>query len=140
MKDRFFIDTNIFVYTFDEKDITKNKDARKLIELALKNYKGVISYQVIQEFVNVVSRIVKPPMSTKDISDYLNSTMYPICRVYFSKGLVTTALKMLNSYNYSWYDSLILAAAIESGSKTLYSEDLQHGQIVEGVEIINPFS
>ncbi len=139
MKDKFFIDTNIFVYSFDENDITKKNDAIKLIELALRNYNGVISYQVIQEIVNVVLKIVNPPMSIIDLSDYLNSTMYPICRVYFNKGLVTTALKILNSYNYSWNDSMIIAAAVESECKILYSEDLQHGQIIDGVEINNPF-
>jgi len=94
---------------------------------------------VIQEFVNVARRILKPTMSVSDITDYMNSTLFPICKLYFTRELIEKGLKIIDISNYSWYDSMIIAAAIESDSKILYSEDLQHGQIIEGVEIVNPF-
>ena len=139
MKDRYFLDTNIFVYTFDRKDSKKNNKAKDLIQLALRYQTGLVSYQVIQEFVNVANRILKPTMSGSDITDYLDSTLFPICKVYFSRELIEKGLRIIDISNYGWYDSLIIAAAIESGSKILYSEDMQHGQVIEGVEIINPF-
>ena len=139
MKDRFFLDTNIFVYTFDRMDSTKNNKANNLIQLALRSQTGIISYQVIQEFVNVARRILKPTMSASDITDYLNSAMFPLCKVYFTRELIEKGLKIIDISNYSWYDSMIIAAAIESGSRILYSEDMQHGQKIGDVVVVNPF-
>ena len=65
--------------------------------------------------------------------------MFPICNVYFTKGLVDKAIKILDSLEYGWYDSLIISTALESGVSILYTEDLQNGQVIEGVEIVNPF-
>ncbi|MCH8231261.1 MAG: PIN domain-containing protein [Bacteroidetes bacterium] len=139
MKDKFFLDTNLFIYTFNDKASDKQIKATELIELALLKDSGSISYQVIQEFVNVVSKTFQPRMAPDDISSYLKSTMFPICNVYFTKGLVDKAIKILDSLKYGWYDSLIISAALESGVSILYTEDLQNGQVIEGVEIVNPF-
>ena len=70
---------------------------------------------------------------------YLQSVLAPLLRVQPSLRLYRLSLDIQSRYQFSFYDSLIVAAAVEAGCKTLYTEDLTHGQQVEGVIITNPF-
>ena len=82
MKDKFFLDTNVFVYAFDDTDSFKMKAANKLISYALSSQKGCISYQVIQEFLNLARRKFNQPLTIPDCQQYLNSVLDPLCEVY----------------------------------------------------------
>lgn len=139
MSDRFFLDTNIFVYSFDKNARKKADRAAKLIRRAIEVGHGIVSYQVVQEFFNVALRRFAEPMSGADAEQYLSTTFRPLLAVHSSHGLYSRALQLAREHSLSWYDSLIVASAIEGRCGVLYSEDLQHGQRFGGLRIENPF-
>ncbi|MDZ7718163.1 MAG: PIN domain-containing protein [Balneolaceae bacterium] len=139
MSDRYFLDTNIIVYSFDVSDPQKQKTAKKLITDGLIQNQGVISYQVVQEFINVSTRKFETPLSIKDCRQYVDSVLDQMWEVYSSKDLVYSAFDIHERWQYSFYDSLIIAAAIEASCNILYSEDLQHKQKIYSLQILNPF-
>lgn len=138
MKDKFFLDTNIFVYTFDE-DKRKNRVARDLVGVALGDHYGVISSQVVQEFLNVALRKFEKPLTFDDAKLYLDKVLAPLCEIYPTLDLYSEALSLHKKTGYSFYDSLIVTAALQADCTVLYSEDLQHGRSLQGLRIENPF-
>jgi predicted nucleic acid-binding protein len=140
MSGRFFLDTNIFVYTFDESAPSKASKATTLVKQAIDTRIGVISYQVVQEFFNVAMRRFETPMTAAEADQYLAATFRPLLAVHSSPSLFSEALRLGSKFHLSWYDSLIVTAAIEAQCDTLYSEDLQHGQHLESVTVANPFA
>lgn len=136
---RFFLDTNIFVYTFDHNAAEKAVLAHKLVKRALESRRGVISFQVIQEFFNFALKRAKIPMTWNDAEDYLKDILSPLLDVNSSVVLYRSALTLQSRFQLSWYDSLIVAAAQQSRCSTLYSEALQHGQKIGDLVIENPF-
>ena len=139
MSDRFFLDTNIFAYVFDPTAPVKAKVSDSLIRKGVQTRKGVISYQVVQEFFSLAFKKFPRTMPAAEAQAYFISPLRPLLRVSFSQSLVFQAISIRENHSIPWYDSLILAAAIESECKILYSEDFQHGRKVEGVKIVNPF-
>ncbi|MBI9083064.1 MAG: PIN domain-containing protein [Desulfobacterales bacterium] len=139
MNDKYFLDTNIIVYSFDKTAHRKQGIARELIRTALMLHQGCISYQVIQEFFNVATRKFVSPLSTRDCQVYLHDILAPLCEVFPSFEFYSQALQVAARWKYAFYDSLIIAAALEAGCKTLYSEDLQDRQEINGLVIANPF-
>jgi predicted nucleic acid-binding protein len=139
MNDRFFLDTNIFVYAFDRSSADKAKEALRLIRRAVSSRKGIVSYQVVQEFFNVALRHFARPMNVADAEQYLSTVFRPLLAVQSSQALYAEALRLHHQHGFSWYDCLVLAAAIEGQCSVLYSEDLQHGQKVGPLRIENPF-
>jgi len=139
MSDRYFLDTNIFVYAFDSVNPAKQRRANELIKTALKNNAGCISFQVIQEFINVATRKFAVPLSIPDCEKYLSSVLSPLCEVFVSIELFSRSLDVMQRWQFSFYDSLIVAAALQADCSILYSEDLQHKQKIEDLTIHNPF-
>ena len=135
----FFLDTNILVYTFDETAPDKQMKARALVERALEHKTGVISYQVVQEFINVATRKFTPPLSTAQTLRYLHEVLEPLCGVFSSNDLYRKAIGIQDRWRYGFYDSLIIASALSAGCNTLYSEDLQASQSIESLTIVDPF-
>ena len=132
-----FLDTNIFVYLFDETDDDKRERAERLVQQALENETGCISYQVVQETINVITR--KLNATPEKARQILDRVLIPLWRVNPTRTLYQRGLDLQTRYRLSFYDSLIVASALAAGCKTLYSEDMQHGQHIEGVSITNPF-
>lgn len=139
MNDKYFIDTNIFVYTFDASNIEKQNKSKELVANAFENSNGIISYQVIQEFLNVSTKKFQSPLSVADAQRYLTTILEPLCEVFSSIELYHQALEISERWHYSFYDALIISAAIKADCKTIYSEDLQHNQKIQDLQIINPF-
>lgn len=139
MSGRCFLDTNIFVYSMDGSDPAKAAVARELIRTHLSRRTGVISFQVVQEFFNVASKRFQSPLSGDDETAYLFTVLAPLLAVHSSTGLYSAGLRLSRRYRISWFDSLIVAAAIEARCAVLYSEDLQNGAVFEGVRVENPF-
>jgi predicted nucleic acid-binding protein len=139
MSDSFFLDTNILVYSFDSTQPTKSLRAKELIRDALGSGKGVLSYQVVAEFLNVALRRFSQPMTPIEAEQYLSITLVPLLAVQSSRALFVQALRLSRDHSVSWYDSLILAAALEARCSVLYSEDFQHGQRFSGLRVVNPF-
>lgn len=139
MKGKYFLDTNIFVYSFNVNEKDKQRKSISLIANALDNQIGCVSYQVVQEFLNVAARKFIKPLSIQDCQRYLISVLEPLCEIYASAGLYNQALEISERWQYSFYDSLIIAAAINCRCSILYTEDLQNGQKIQNVTVINPF-
>lgn len=135
-----FIDTNVFVYLFDETDVHKRNTAERLVRMALETRNACISYQVVQETLNVVMRKLPSPMSTENAQRFLEQILAPLWQIMPSLALYRRGLDLQTRYGFSFYDSLIVAAALESGCTRLYTEDLQHGQRIDGLTIENPFN
>jgi predicted nucleic acid-binding protein len=139
MSAKYFIDTNIFVYSFDNRQAEKKQRAQVLIQQALETGSGIISTQVIQEFLNVATQKFAAPLTIEDGRTYLRLVLNPLCQIYPNLLLYENCLDIQAETKYSFYDSLILSAAIQGGCDILYSEDLQAGQQVREVKITNPF-
>jgi predicted nucleic acid-binding protein len=139
MKDKYFIDTNILIYSFDDDNQPKRDIALTLISEALSQSTGIISYQVIQEFMNVALGKFKVPLSPSDCQRYLTVVLEPLCAVYSSIDLYHKALEISERWKFAFYDSLIIASALKSECSIIYTEDLQHDQKIFGLRIINPF-
>jgi predicted nucleic acid-binding protein len=139
MNDKYFLDTNILIYSFDSNHPTKRKIARDLVSGALEKGKGIISYQVIQEFLNVATRKFAVPLSLKDTRLYLNIVLEPLCEVFSSMELFHQALEISDQWKFPFYDALIVAAALQADCRVLYSEDMQDNQTIKGLSIRNPF-
>jgi predicted nucleic acid-binding protein len=139
MSGRFFLDTNIFVYSFDAGSPKKAAQSAKLIRSAIETRGGIVSYQVVQEFFNVALRRFAKPMSSADAEQYLSTTFRPLLSVHSSPALYGEALRIGARFRLAWYDSLIVASAIEGQCDILYSEDFQDGQQFGAVVISNPF-
>ncbi len=139
MKDRFFLDTNILVYNFDGRAPAKQKRARQLVAEALAGRDGIISYQVVQEFLSVALRKFDQPMTPSEAQLYLAKVLLPLCEVFPDSSLYSQGLSIVDETGFSFYDALIVASAATGRCPVLWSEDLQHGRIVRGVEIRNPF-
>ena len=134
-----FFDTNILVYTFDLEAPEKARRAEDLIYRALASGTGMISYQVAQEFVAVARRRFQTTLSFEEIERYWERTLRPLLMVHSSPALFGWALNLWRTHQLSWYDSLIVAAAMQGGCKILYSEDLQDGRRFGDLLIENPF-
>jgi predicted nucleic acid-binding protein len=132
-----FLDSNVLIYLFDETDVRKSQRAEDVVRQSLETGRGCISHQVVQETINVVTR--KLDATREDAREFLDRVLIPLWNVNPTPALYRRALDVQQRYGFSFYDSLILAAGLEAGCKTLYSEDLQHGQQVEGLTIVDPF-
>lgn len=139
MSDRYFLDTNIIVYSFDRRSPRKCRTARELIRDALEHGTGTISYQVVHEFANIASRKFASPLSMDEIKGYFLKVLKPICTIYWTVDLFLQGLTISGETGLGIYDSMIISGAQKAGCRFLYSEDLQHKREVGGVLIIDPF-
>jgi predicted nucleic acid-binding protein len=139
MSDRFFIDTNVFVYSLDPVDPRKARIAEGLVTRGVDSRLGVISYQVVQEFMNVSLRKFKATMSVTELELFFFKILLPMMTIPSSSGLFLEALRLQKANQIGWYDSLIVAAAIQGDCEILYSEDLQHGRRFGDLVVQTPF-
>ena len=139
MSGKYFLDTNIFVYSFDADAPAKAERATELITDAVTTRKGMVSYQVVQEFFNVALRRFRNPLNADEAQQYLSAVLRPLLVVHSSEALVREALQISARYQIPWYDALIIGGAIQAQCEILYSEDFQHGQRFDTVKIQNPF-
>ena len=134
-----FFDTNVLLYTVDGADQRKRGTANTLIVDAIAADNCCISYQVVQETLNVLTRKLTPTMTSEDKQGFVDRMLLPLWRVMPSIGLFREGMSIQDRYRFSFYDSMIVAAALSAGCRRLYSEDLQHGQKIGKLEIVNPF-
>jgi len=139
MSGKLFLDTNIFVYAFDVAAPSKARKATRLVRDAVDTGKGIVSYQVVQEFFSVAFRRFVHPMSVAEAEQYLITVFRPLLAIQSSPALYVESLRIAGKYRLAWYDSIVVASALEGHCDTLYSEDFQHGREIEGLRIENPF-
>ncbi len=134
-----FIDSNVFIYLFDEKDPRKRQRAERVVQQALESGTAVVSFQVVQETLNILVWKLRRAATRDDAQRFLDKVMVPLWRVMPSTALYQRALDVKARYAFSFYDSLIVAAALEANCTRLLSEDLQDQQRIDGLIIENPF-
>ena len=132
MPAKAFFDSNIVIYSFASDEQEKRNTARHLMGVST----VVLSCQVLQECVNVLRKRMahSPERATERVRPLLGFEVVPI-----TLALIEEAWTLASRYGLSTYDAAIVAAARHSRCKILYSEDMQHGQMIEGVRIVNPF-
>ncbi|MFP4209347.1 MAG: PIN domain-containing protein [Wenzhouxiangella sp.] len=136
MKERSFLDTNILVYTDDADAPEKSQLAIELVEQALRTKKGVISSQVLQEYIATSTRKLGVAIELAKQRARLFARMSVI---QIATDDVMVAMDLVQLHRLSFWDALIIQAARKAECSVLLTEDLQHGQFIDGVSIINPF-
>ncbi|MEK6775640.1 MAG: PIN domain-containing protein [bacterium] len=134
MPDKAFIDTNVLVYFISNDDERK----RKAREVMLSNAETVVSSQVINEFISTCLK--KNLLSLDDVAGVSKGFMRALHLSPVRESTINRALKLVKKYKYSYWDSLIIASAMENDCSILYTEDMQHGQVINNrLRIVNPF-
>jgi len=134
MNDSIFLDTNVLVYAHTDLDTVKQAAAQKLMEKG----PSFVSTQVLQELANTLNRKFKH--SWNDISKVLSDVTVNNNLHVNDEMTIKRACQIADRYRFSFYDSLIISAALESNCNVLYSEDLHDGQVMEGsLTVKNPF-
>lgn len=132
MKDKVFIDSNIFLYAFCDKDKEKQIKASKIILDG-----GAISVQVINEVS--ANMLKKLNFSNDGIKEFIISCLNRYKIINVEPSTLLKAVEIRKQYNISYYDSSIIAAAIEANARILYSEDMQDSLAISELTIVNPF-
>jgi len=138
MTERFFVDTNILVYARDTTEPDKHQAARDWLAHLWTNRTGRISTQVLKEYYQVVTRRLNPGLpvaeARDDIRDLQSWNPLDVTSTTFE-----LAWTIEDRYQFSWWDSLIIASAQQSNCQYLLSEDLQAGQTIDNLTVLNPF-
>ena len=132
-----FFDTNILIYSVDRDEAIKSGPAAELVEAHLVRGNGAISVQVLREFYSA-SRKLGSPLSdeqAREMVDYF-STFRTLSE---DASMVLGAVRRAGEMSIFFWDALIVEAALKAGADRLFTEDLQHGQIIEGMRVENPF-
>ncbi len=134
MNDNVFLDSNILVYSYSNSEIQKQEIARQLIA----DSNSLISTQVLQELCNIVTRKFK--FSYEQAATAIKECCQNNSLHINTEDTILQACQIAEQYGFSFYDSVIVAAALETNCAILYSEDLHDGQIIEGkLTVKNPF-
>ena len=134
-----FLDSNVFVYQLDHTDPRKTEIADALIRAGLRDGRTCISFQVIQECLNVALTRGRAPLTEAQALLYMQAILLRFPIVEASIPMYERSLDIRARYRFSLYDSLIVAAALQVGCTRLYTEDLQHGQRIHQLTIQDPF-
>jgi predicted nucleic acid-binding protein len=135
-KERCFIDTNLLIYADSGDEPVKQRIALSLLKQLRLNQKGVLSTQVLGEYCNVALNKLKLPHA--DIREQMQFwEQYEVVQV--TPAIIHMGLDLHQTRSLGFFDALIVAAAKASGCTVLYSEDMNAGEMVNGVRIVNPF-
>lgn len=136
---RTFLDTNILIYAYDTSAGDKHQKARDLLTGLWESGLGMVSTQVLQEFHVTVTRKIPKPLNLATareiIADFLTWDV-----VVNDGESILKAIDVQEKHGFSFWDSMVIAAAIAGGAAVLLTEDLSAGQKIGGVEIRNPFA
>ncbi|CAA9411500.1 hypothetical protein AVDCRST_MAG82-818 [uncultured Rubrobacteraceae bacterium] len=132
-----FFDTNILVYFVDEDEPEKQEVARGLVQEYLIEGKGMISVQVLREFY-WTARKLRHPLSEERAYEAVRdfARFSPLAE---DARMVLRAVDRTREMSISFWDALIVEAALKAGADRLLTEDMQHGQVIEGMRVENPF-
>lgn len=133
---RFFVDTNVLVYAEDRDAAGKRDRARAIVRTAFRQRCGVVSHQVLRELFVVATR----KLELSAVAARRRVELYArLDLVSLSLTDLLAAIDLTRLHSFSLWDALIFRAALIGGCEVLYSEDLQDGFRLEGLEVVNPF-
>lgn len=133
-----FFDTNILVYTVDASDSARREQAIDCFARAVRDDTIAVSTQVLQEFYNITTRKLRPPLSPREAALQVEQ----LCGFEVmgaSAQSVCAAMELAQEHHLCWWDALILEAALRANADVLYSEDGQHGRRFGPLTVTNPF-
>jgi len=134
MKDKIFIDTNVLIYAYSDTEPEKKEIALTVLE----NDYIIISTQVINELIWILNK--KFDVAIEQLKILISRFWWKFKVTLVNQVTINKALDIAMRYKYSYWDSLIIASALENECSILYSEDMQHGQVIEDrLKIVNPF-
>jgi len=135
---RVFFDTNILVYLFDADDEARKELAAARFEAEASAGRILLSTQVLQEFYVSVTRKLSVPLAPETAESVVRDlSLFPI--VAIDTDRILAAVRKSRTLGLSFWDALIVEAALAGGADCLLSEDMRHGQVIEGLRIENPF-
>jgi predicted nucleic acid-binding protein len=134
-----FVDTNVLVYVYESGTDPRRLTARTLLGELMSRKTLRLSVQVLQELYVTLVRKSRTPGSAELIAEWIaDLARWPVQGIDYP--LVAEAMRLSRTATISYWDALVVSAAARSGAKRLYSEDLNHGQVLLGVEVVNPFA
>jgi predicted nucleic acid-binding protein len=134
---RIFLDTNILIYADDQRFPAKQQKALNLIKEHRERHTGVVSLQVLQEYFVAVTGKLRLD------AEIARHKVEIFSRFYVAEPTVQdvlAAIDMHRLHGFSYWDGLILRMAKQAGCPIVLSEDMQHGRLIDGLEIVNPFA
>jgi predicted nucleic acid-binding protein len=139
MSETVFVDTNVLVYVRDSSEAEKQRQAAEWMAALWDTRRGRLSIQVLQEYYVTMTQKLDPSRSLEDVREDVLSlwTWHPVVA---DQGLLEDGWVIQDRYRFSWWDSLVIAAAARSSSRWLLSEDFQDGQELSGITVISPFT
>jgi predicted nucleic acid-binding protein len=135
---RSFFDTNVLLYLFDNREPDKKAAAQELIQKEVEADRASLSTQVLQEFYVNATRKLAFPLSPEEAGARVRDfSSLPLVQV--DVPLILAAIARSRRMSFSLWDAMIVEAALKAGADRLLTEDLQHGQVIEGMRVENPF-
>jgi predicted nucleic acid-binding protein len=138
MIDKVFVDSNILIYAHDFDSGARQQRAADCLKELWDTHAGRLSTQVLQEFYVNVTQKIKVPLNKSSAREVIRNYT-PWVQSLITPGTVVRASEIGEIWRLSFWDSMILAAAEQNQASQLFSEDLNHGQVIAGVKIVNPF-
>lgn len=138
MSDRTFVDTNILVYAHDLDAGQKHRTAKAHVKALWESQTGIISTQVLQELYVTLTRKIPTPLNKAQVRRILNNYMAWDVAVNDAPTILQ-ASEIEEAYHISFWDAMIVSAAFIKNAAIILTEDLQEGQCIEGMTIVNPF-
>jgi predicted nucleic acid-binding protein len=133
-----FVDSNVLVYLFDQDSPNKKAAAQRILQTEASVGNILLSTQVLQEFYVTVTRKLAQPLKPETALEVV-TRFGALPLVIVDMSLILSAIRRSQKDSISFWDSLIIDAALKGGAQRLWSEDLQHGRMVNGMRIENPF-
>jgi predicted nucleic acid-binding protein len=137
-EDKIFLDTNVIVYAYDKSAGEKHRIAADIMIKLWESGSGIVSTQVLQEFFVIVTRKIPKPLKANVAREIINDLLKWEVVINDSESILS-AIDIHLKYKYSFWDSMIIDAALKGGATKLYSEDLSDRQQINGLIIRNPF-
>jgi predicted nucleic acid-binding protein len=138
MSVKVFIDTNVLVYAYDVDAGSKQQTAQDMLLSLWQGRSGAVSVQVLQEFYSTATRKLASPLAKEKAR--LIANRYARWCVSTTPEEIRQAFRIEDEANINFWDAMIVAAAIKAGATRILSEDLNHGQVIAGIWIENPFA
>ena len=138
MTARVFVDSNVLIYSFDQREPEKQVRAREWLDRLWADRAGRISFQVLQEFYVTVTRKLQPGLDLETARNVVRS-LWAWQPVAVNERSFAAAWGIQDRFQFSWWDALIVAAARSAECSILLTEDLQHGQDLDGLRVVDPF-
>ena len=135
-----FLDTNVLVYAFDRLARSRHDAAKALFQRITRDGNGVVSVQVLQEWVNTITRKVREPLALGDVRYWLQVFLNSNWQIVTPRDSdLLVAVDIMERWQLSWCDALIVAMAQAAGAQILWTEDLNSGQNFGELTVRDPF-